>query len=119
MPIMTRITTIALLTLAVAGAAAAASLETHALVTIVPPIEASLAAPVAADGQTAWHVDAVDSGIWQLSMEARHLDGRLIEVRPATAGESPTSDQELATFAGPSDPHRAAPVVMTLVLCRE
>jgi len=116
---MIKLTSTALLTLVIAGSAGAASLETHALVTIVPPIEAALAAPVAADGQTAWHVDTLDDGAWQLSMEARHLDGRLIEVRPATAGGSPTSDQELATFAGPSDPHRAAPVVMTLVLCRE
>ncbi len=109
----------ALLLLLLASAATAATLATHALVTLVPPVEAALAAPVGPDGRTSWRVSRDDRDPWQVTVEARRLDGSLIEAGPAVPGESSSDGQELTSFVGPTAPRTSDQVVMTLVLCRE
>ncbi|MEZ4389267.1 MAG: hypothetical protein R3D98_17105 [Candidatus Krumholzibacteriia bacterium] len=102
-----------------ASTAVAATLETAALVRIVPPVAASLAAPVTPAGETSWRIDAGADASWQIAVEARRLDGSLVDSRPAVLQDRSGAVQELATFAGPDDLRTAAQVVMTLVLCRE
>jgi hypothetical protein len=98
---------------------AAASLETHALVTIVPPVEASLAAPLAGDGDPAWRIEHADAGTWQVHVETRHPDGTVLATGPVMPSTATGGGQELVNPATPEVTTAAAPVVLTLVLCRE
>ncbi len=99
--------------LVTAASASAAQLCTQAFVELVPPLTADLAAPVGDLGQTAWSVQSDPSAQWQLHLETRTLDGAVLEVQHRQP------DQNLATFAGLSATSPDAPVVMTLVICRE
>lgn len=97
----------------------AASLETHALVTIVPPVEASLASPLSDDGDPAWRIEHADAGAWQVHVETRRADGTVLATGPVVPSRAPGGGQELATYATPEVATAAEPVVLTLVLCRE
>lgn len=110
-------TTIALVS--VATLAAGASIQTSATVELVPPVTAALAAPVSADGATSWQIDTTASGPWQVSLEARDLDGRVLATHHPLPGISPSTAQDLTAFQADVPADGAAPMVMTLVLCRE
>jgi len=105
--------------LAMATAAGAASLQTVALVELVPPVEAALAAPISATGDTVWRIDNAAATTWHVTLETRDLDGRLLETRSTVPGDSPLGDKELATFGAPSIAPESTPLVLNLVLCRE
>jgi len=115
---MRAVVTIATLVL-LASQAGATTLATHALVELVPPVEAALVSPVAADGGTVWRVEGAPEAPWQVNLETRGLDGRVLEIRAAMPGDSPAGGQDLTTFTGPAAARTAEPVVLTLVLCRE
>jgi len=111
---MRRIISLALLATALGTLPlAAAQFGTHAQVELVPPVVADLAAPVGDQGQTAWSVQSDPAAQWQVHLETRTLDGAVLEVQHREP------DQKLATFAGPSTTNAGAPMVMTLVMCRE
>ncbi|MBD3222966.1 hypothetical protein GF314_17185 [bacterium] len=115
---MIRVVSIALFgILAAAGSSAdAATLETHALVRIVPPVEVAWTAD-----QSAWQVQTEPAATWQARLETRDLDGRLLDVRPLSAmpRDAAGGVQDLATVAATATPETGDPVHVRLVLCRE
>jgi len=115
---MRAVITIATLVL-LASQADATTLATQALVELVPPVEAALVSPVANDGSTVWRIDGTPETPWQVNLETRDLDGRVLEIRAAMPGDSPAGGQDLTTFTGTAAARTSEPVVLTLVLCRE
>jgi hypothetical protein len=117
---MNRVVSIALFGILAAVAAGppahAATLETHALVRIVPPVEVAWTAD-----RSAWRVQTEPVVAWQARLETRDLDGRLLDVRslPDTPRDAAGGVQDLATVAAPAAPEAGDPVHVRLVLCRE
>lgn len=101
---------------ALGSVAVAATLETHALVRIVPPVAVAWTAD-----RSAWQVQTGPAATWQARLETRSLDGRLLDVRPvpATPRDAAGGVQDLATVPAPATPPAGDPVRVRLVLCRE
>jgi hypothetical protein len=100
--------------------AAAATLETAARVSIVPPVEAALDR-LDPDGTTAWNLTGTPGDHLQLSVELRSPTGERLASLPATTLSLDLTGQALATLGAPAAPigeYDALPVV-TLVICRE
>jgi hypothetical protein len=100
--------------------AAAATLETAALVSLMPPADAALDR-LEPDGTTAWNLAGMPGDHLQLSVELRGPTGDRLASLPATTLSLDMTGQALATLGAPDAPigqYDALPVV-TLVICRE
>lgn len=108
------------LTLAAVTAATAATLETTALVTILPPATVSYAGASAA-GASDWRLTGAPGERLQISFELRDATGGRLAVMPAETLALDATGQSLTTLSpltAPTTPHDPLPI-MTLVICRE